>query len=72
MAHPGRVAAQAAHTLCPIGIIERVCEVVGVGAIDHEVGCAAACGIIYRPDGITQRLAGWQFAVCLDREGNND
>ena len=67
------VRAQAADPLDPrLADLDRVREMRGVRAVDHEVGGGAVRLGVDLLDRITQRLAARQAAVGLDREGDGD
>jgi hypothetical protein len=68
VAHSGGVAAQPADPLNPGLVGHLFSEVVGVGAVDHEVGGRVVGRLIHRCDGVRECFAGGQVAVSFHRE----
>ena len=72
VAHLRGIAAQTTDPFGPGFIIQRVCEVSWVRAVDHEV-CRIAVGcIIYSNDGLAQGLTQRKSAISLDGKRNHN
>ena len=66
------VAAYAADAARPIGVLEDVRKMIGVGAIHHEIGRTGIGRFVDGVDGLVQRLPRRQIAIRLHRERHDD
>ncbi len=71
MAQARGIGAQSANPVKPAHVLhQRIAEMVGMRAVDHEIDSLRACCGIHFGDGIGERLSRWQTTIRLDREGN--